>query len=138
MAKKSRALPVKWSQLALVVGLTLLVAYLVALFEVAIQGSQARARAEEAGAEVATLAAEGAALKEHLDYVQTDTYVEKMARQELKWSRPGEKVYMAIPDVTATPTPTAVPTTTPTPTGSPSLWQRLKGLLAEPPHTPEP
>ena len=135
MAKKARSLPIRWSQLAWVAGLALLIAYFVALFEVAIQGSQAQVRAAEAGAEVATLVAEGNELAKYLEYVQSDAYVEMMARQELKLSRPGEKVFMAVPDVTPTPTHTPAPTATPTPERPSSLWQQLKSLLSQPPAT---
>ncbi len=46
------------------------------------------------------------------DYVQTDDYVEKVAREELKWARPGETVIIVRPiphRSTLTPQPTPPP-----------------------------
>lgn len=37
------------------------------------------------------------------DYIQTDAYVEKIARNELKWSRPDETVVVILPTLKALP-----------------------------------
>jgi cell division protein FtsB len=38
-----------------------------------------------------------------LDYIKTDAYVEQVARNELKWSRPGETVVVVLPKLEALP-----------------------------------
>ncbi len=62
------------------------------------------ARLEE---ETATARAQGEALEARLRYVQSDAYVEEIARSQLKWAQPGETVVvvMATPQAVLTPSP---------------------------------
>lgn len=46
-------------------------------------------------------------LEERLKYVQTDGYVEKIAREELKWGRSGETLVIVPHPKQPTPTPQA-------------------------------
>ncbi len=62
-------------------------------------------------------------------YVQTDEYVEKAARQELRWSRPGETVVIVRPIVRqATPPPQPVRPST-EPSGAKSCWREWWALF---------
>lgn len=54
---------------------------------------QEKARLE---AEYSALQQEHAHLAQRFQEVQTDAYVEQIARRELRWSRPGEKVVVIV------------------------------------------
>ncbi|GAB4538672.1 MAG: hypothetical protein Kow0063_26740 [Anaerolineae bacterium] len=64
-------------------------------------------------AEVAAARAKSADLEARLRYVQSDAYVEKIARTRLKWALPGETVVvvMATPQAVAAPPPSQPPPT---------------------------
>ena len=57
--------------------------------------------------EVAAARAHSEALEARLRYVQSDAYVEEIARSQLKWAQPGETVVVVMA------TPQAVPTSSP-------------------------
>ena len=63
--------------------------------------------------EIAAAREEYQRLLERRDYVRTDEYVEKVAREELKWVRPGEKV--AVIKVVLSSIAPAFPAPTPVP-----------------------
>ena len=62
------------------------------------------ARLEE---EVAAVRSHRQALQARLSYVQSDAYVEEVARTQLKWAQPGETVVvvMATPQAVPSPSP---------------------------------
>ena len=60
------------------------------------------ARLEE---EVAAVHARHQALQARLSYVQSDAYVEEIARTQLKWAQPGETVVVVMATPQAVPTP---------------------------------
>ena len=60
------------------------------------------ARLEE---EVAETRARSEALEARLRYVQSDAYVEEIARTQLKWAQPGETVVVVMATPQAVPTP---------------------------------
>jgi cell division protein FtsB len=60
------------------------------------------ARLEE---EVAEARARNEALEARLRYVQSDAYVEEIARTQLKWAQPGETVVVVMATPQAVPTP---------------------------------
>jgi cell division protein FtsB len=62
------------------------------------------ARLEE---EVDAARARSQALEARLRYVQSDAYVEEIARTQLKWSQPGETVVVVMATPQAVPTPPA-------------------------------
>lgn len=62
------------------------------------------ARLEE---EVAAARAQSEALEARLRYVQSDAYVEEIARSQLKWARPGDTVVVVMPTPQAVPTPSS-------------------------------
>jgi cell division protein FtsB len=55
--------------------------------------------------EVAEARARSEALEARLRYVQSDAYVEELARTQLKWARPGETVVVVMATPQAVPTP---------------------------------
>jgi len=57
--------------------------------------------------EVAAAHSQSEALEAQLRYVQSDAYVEEIARSQLKWAQPGETVVvvMATPQAVPTPSP---------------------------------
>ncbi len=55
--------------------------------------------------EVAAVRAQRQDLQGRLNYVQSDAYVEEIARTQLKWARPGETAVMVLATPQATPTP---------------------------------
>lgn len=46
--------------------------------------------------DVAAMRAENEALKERLEYVNTDAYIEEAAREKLKWAKPGDTVVRTL------------------------------------------
>jgi cell division protein FtsB len=62
------------------------------------------ARLEE---ETATARAQSVALEARLRYVQSDAYVEEIARSQLKWAQPGETVVVVMATPQAVPTPSS-------------------------------
>lgn len=53
--------------------------------------------AERLSREVELARQEQVILKEQLAYVQSDLYIEEVARRDLKWARPGETVMVVMP-----------------------------------------
>ncbi len=67
------------------------------------------------------------------EYVQTDEYVEQVAREELKWARPGETVIILIPlKRKPLPTPEAPPGPGSLSQGE-SYWQEWWALFSDRP-----
>ncbi len=117
MAKRTPLLPIFWKQLKQVLLPTAIVFYVVALLGVTFESCRVGQQAGELGQEVTVLEKEKQTLQYKLTEVTSDAYAEKVAREEFKWSRPEEKVFIPVPQ-TGTP-PTQRPTT-PTPTPLPS------------------
>lgn len=46
--------------------------------------------------DVAAMRAENEALKERLEYVNTDAYIEEAAREKLQWAKPGDTVVRTL------------------------------------------
>ena len=84
------------------------------------------ARLEE---EVIAVRARGQSLEARLRYVQSDAYVEEIARTQLKWAQPGETVVVVMATPQAVPTPSSdhqhVVTDTPRPTAPWQAWWLL-------------
>lgn len=120
--------------LAIVV-LTVGVIYLLQLAGLALATRQARRMEARQKAEVAALATQVSALETATYLAASDESAERWAREERKWSRPGDRVVVPVP---ATP---AAATATPegavddrTPLGR--LWQWLRGEVRGPSETP--
>jgi len=63
-----------------------------------------------------------------LEYVQSDEYVERWAREERKMARPGEIAVVVVTDSDEAPAADAQPTPTPTPEAQP-FWVELWELI---------
>ena len=134
MAKRAKGMLVSWRQLLIALALTISVAYSVAITDVVSRSLRTRRRVDSLRAEVQALEDERAELLRGLELVESDVYVEKVAREDLKWRKPGETSFVpilkqAVP--TAAPPPLA-PKPTPAPTGSASpvsRWQELMQLI---------
>lgn len=59
-------------------------------------GYQVAREEEKLEAQLRMLSETNAALLARRDYVNTDAYVEEIARKELKWSKPGETVVVIL------------------------------------------
>jgi len=130
MAKRSRPRSISWRQLAWALACAILVSYLVAFVEVRLQSSFTRKRVREFERQNAALEEEQKQLQDELRYVRSDAYVEKVAREELKWHRPGEGAFSAVPAKEAEPV--QQPESPAVPSGKPPLWQQLKERLLGP------
>jgi cell division protein FtsB len=79
--------------------------------------------------EIAVVRSRRETLEARLNYVQSDAYVEELARTQLKWARPGETVVvvMATPQPVVTPPPAgdATPAEVVAPGAPWQAWWRL-------------
>jgi cell division protein FtsB len=75
--------------------------------------------------EVANLQGTENALKEQIDYAESDMAVEKWAREEGHMARPGDEVVIPLPPKDATPLPPQVPTMAVTPVKNWEIWRTL-------------
>lgn len=92
------ALPRRWLSGLVAIGLGLLVLSVAGRFSAGAERLQAL-RAQEAAAvrRLEELKAERARLEAEIRRLQTDEYIETVARQQLGYIRPGEIPYMAVP-----------------------------------------
>jgi len=83
--------------------------------------------------QIAALEEEERQLDAHLQYVQTPEYVEKVAREQYKWAKAGEKMIITIfrrrPAAEATPTPASRSVLGAAASASVSHWPEWLGLL---------
>ena len=94
-----------------------------------------RVRREEARLEqeIAAERAKHEALLARREYVQTDEYIEHVAREELKWVRPGEIVVVPVPlERKPLPTPEPPPAPAKLMQGE-SHWQEWWALFSDRP-----
>lgn len=132
MVRRARSKPISLLQVAIALATAALLSYAILLLEVRFQGNRTLRRVEELREEVRALRNERDRLEAELQYVRTDEYVEKVAHEKLKMVRPGEKLFVPVPDTADTaPEPAPAQAFEPTPPApkTTSLWQRLKGLL---------
>ncbi len=122
-----------WASLGLLVVLVMLLA---SAFFQAWQTNQALEEKVDVLAPMLTAAVEEQmTLQADLEYVKSDEYVERWAREHAGMTQSGETLVIPImPTATPTPLPTATPvptpTATPTPTPAPfwqRWWQALRG-----------
>jgi hypothetical protein len=82
--------------------------------------------------EIAAERAKHKALLARREYVQTDEYVEQVAREELKWVRSGETVVVPIP-INSEPLPTPETPAPTKPSPRESRWQEWWALFLDRP-----
>ena len=112
MSKKKSAAKSLLPQFIAVIALSISVFLIIDLGRRAAANYRVQREAERLTQEVAVAQAEQDALLARRSYVSSDLYVEEMARQELKWARPGETVIvvMATPEAILQPANTETPT----------------------------
>jgi cell division protein FtsB len=113
MGKKKRQRTVPFTQIITIVVATMAISMIVDFGRKATANYRVRNEERRLEQEIAAEGAKHQALLAHRAYVQTDEYVEQVAREELKWVKPGEIVVVPVP-LESKPLPT--PETPPAPT----------------------
>lgn len=93
-------------------------------------GHQMRLEEQQLEYIVATEQARHEELVAELEYVRSDEYVERWAREEARMVRPGEVPVVVVPEPSAEPSSDAQPTPTPQPPARPfwvELWELIVG-----------
>ncbi len=103
---------------------------LIATAQRAVESYQMSRQVEAARKEVADMRQQNLDLQAKIARYRSDTYVEKVAREELNMVRPGDQ-----PVIVLAPTPEATPIGTPQPTATPAVsvpQQWLRRFVDEP------
>jgi cell division protein FtsL len=132
MSHKGGLIPALGKQAGRALVATILVFYTVALLAVILQGCRVQTQVRILHQQIAALTQERDALVEQLEQAKTDASVEKIAREELKMSRPGEQVRAPVQDtsVPSIQSPAPVPTPGDRQPSLPTRWlEWLKGLF---------
>lgn len=112
------------AQLLSVLACTLAIFFIISFVGKALEAYHLRRQVDLLQEQITLLEKEKVALEDQMEYVRSDAYAEKVAREQLKWSRPGETVFVFVPRQANTPQ-IAPPAATPTRPGlpAPSGWQ---------------
>jgi cell division protein FtsB len=133
MERKQRRLPLPPTDILTVMGITLAIFFLLAFGGKALEGYRLYRYNEQLRAEIAELEQQQEQLKARLTYVQSPEYVEKVAREEYRWVRPGDKlvipIYRSPPAEPSTPTPEAPAGQAAPSAPSASHWPEWQELL---------
>jgi len=133
MSKAKRQRTVPFTQIITIVVATMAISMIVDFGRKATANYRIRNEEARLEQEIAAERAKHEALLARTEYVQTDEYVEHVAREELKWVKPGEIVVVPVP-LERKPVPT--PETPPAPTEllqGESHWQEWWGLFFDRP-----
>lgn len=95
-AEGKRAVTVSRRKLALVVGLAAVGLLLVSFGRMVLARHELAQRAAAVEREIAMLREENAALQRELAYWRSDEGLERLAREQLGWARPGESAALVI------------------------------------------
>jgi cell division protein FtsB len=134
MSQKGSFIPALGKQAGRALVAMLVVFYIAALLAVIVQGWRVQIQVRALRQEIEALKQERDALVELLQDAKTDSHAEQVAREELKMSRPEEKVFAPVQ---VTGSPLAKPATpTPTSGGAELSWasrwiEWLKGFLTK-------
>ena len=133
MSKAKRQRTVPFTQIITIVVATMAISMIVDFGRKATANYRIRNEEARLEQEIAAERAQHEALLARTEYVQTDEYVEHVAREELKWVKPGEIVVVPVP-LERKPVPT--PETPPAPTEllqGESHWQEWWSLFFDRP-----
>ena len=97
MSKTTRHRTVPFTQLVTIVVATMAISMIVDFGRKATANYRVRREESRLEQEIAAERAQHEALLARREYVQTDESVEKVAREELKWVKPGEIVVVPVP-----------------------------------------
>lgn len=97
--KKIQAQGTKTSLLrfATIVVITLAALFALSFLQKAVESQQAEAQAVALRQENRVIETANAALEQRIAYMETDAYVERVAREELNLVRPGETSFVVVP-----------------------------------------
>jgi cell division protein FtsB len=98
-------------QLVSLILVVLIISLVVSFIHQVIRSTHLEAQRKKLVAEVATLEAETTHLKDAVDYVESDAYVERVAREQLGYAHDGDVVVLpefVVPTPSATPTPVSL------------------------------
>jgi cell division protein FtsB len=133
MSKTKRNRTVPLTQIITIVVATMAISMIVDFGRKAAANYRIRREEVRLEQEIAAERAQHEALLARREYVQTDEYVEQVAREELKWVRPGEIVVVPVP-VQREPLPTLEASPTPVkPSPGESHWQEWWTLFFDRP-----
>jgi hypothetical protein len=96
MNKRERRLPLPPTDIVTVLACSAAVFFILAFSRKALEGYRLQRHNAILSAQIAELSGEQARLEERLAYVQSEAYVEQVAREQYKWAKPGEKVVFPI------------------------------------------
>jgi cell division protein FtsB len=117
-----------------------LILYGVIFFQILLIGSlfkgiqlaiKARSRVTDLEARKAKVQEEQKKLSDQLTYVQSDYYVEKVAREELQLSKPGETVVLVPQNAAITPDGVVIAATAPDKPNYQKWWDVIRGKTLE-------
>jgi cell division protein FtsB len=100
--KKRQSSKVPLAQFVAIIALSISIFFIVDLGNRAAANYRVQREAERLSQEVEMARRYQEKLLARRSYVASDLYVEEMARQELKWARPGETVMVVMPTSEAT------------------------------------
>ena len=132
MSKAKRPRTVPFTQIITIVVATMAISMIVDFGRKATANYRIRREEIKLEQEIAAERAKHEALLARREYVQTDEYVEHVAREELKWVRQGEPVVVPIPFRKPLPTPETPPALT-QPLQGESHWQEWWALFFDRP-----
>lgn len=107
MAGKKGNIAISFTQFMTIIALVVTVYFIVDFSDKVIASYRIHRVEARLSQEIEEGKAERQRLEERLKYVQTDEYVERVAREELKWGRPGETLVIVPSPQRLTPTPQA-------------------------------
>ncbi len=107
MAGKKDSIPISLTQFMTIIALVITVYFIVDFSDKALASYRIRRIEARLIQEIEEEKAERRRLEERLKYVQTDEYVERVAREELRWGKPGETLVIVPTPPQPTPTPQA-------------------------------
>ena len=133
MSKTTRHRTVPFTQIITIVVATMAISMIVDFGRKATANYRVRREESRLEQEIAAERAQHEALLARREYVQTDKSVEQVAREELKWVKPGEIVVVPVP-ISRKPLPTPEPPPAPAkPLQRESQWQEWWALFFDRP-----
>jgi len=133
--RKRQRLPAPPTNIITVIASTLAVFFILAFGGKALEAYRLQRHNALLRKEIAALEEQQQQLPARLEYVKSPEYVEKVAREQYKWTKPGQTLIIPIfrrrPIAVASPTPLSQSTAeTTTSTPSTSHWSEWWNLLA--------
>ena len=103
MKSKKHSVKTPLAQFVAIIALSISIFLVVDLGRRAAANYQVQREAERLGQEVDLARQQQEALRARLEHVRSDIFVDEIARSELKWTLPGETVFVVMPIVDTIP-----------------------------------